>query len=254
MANSDERRVDSTTVVALCLLFALGAALYSSVGHGGASAYIASMALFSVAPETMKPTALALNLLVAGFGAWRYWSHGLTNWKLVLAFALTATPAAYIGGGIHLPRIYYDPLVGILLWAAAARLIWQPKALADRDTSPPTLWASLPAGAVLGILAGLTGTGGGIFLSPLIILNAWEEPRRTSGVVASFIFLNSVAGLAGNIASVGRLPHQLPLFLASVAAGALLGTWLGVERLPRPWLLRTLGAVLLVAGAKLLFT
>ena len=246
--------MDPTVVIALCLLFALGAALYSSVGHGGASAYIAAMALFSVAPETMKPTALALNLLVAGFGALRYWRHGLTNWKLVLAFALTATPAAFFGGGIHLPAITYKPLVGILLWAAAARLLWQPKQLAERPTHAPVLSLTLPAGAVLGVLAGLTGTGGGIFLSPLIILNAWEEPRRTSGVVATFIFLNSIAGLAGNVASVGHLPRELPIFLAAVAAGALLGTWLGVERLPRPGLLRSLGAVLTVAGAKLLFT
>src|SRR3954468_7025582 len=108
--------MDPTTVAALVLLFALGAALYSSVGHGGASAYIAAMALFSVAPATMKPTALALNLLVAGFGALRYRSRGLTNWRLVLAFAATATPAAFVGGGIHLPAIYYKPLVGILLW------------------------------------------------------------------------------------------------------------------------------------------
>src|SRR4051794_23921975 len=246
--------MDPSTVVPLAILFALGAALYSSVGHGGASAYIAAMALFSVAPETMKPTALALNLLVAGFGTWRYAREGLTNWKLALAFALTATPAAFIGGGIHLPVAYYKPLVGILLWAAAARLLWQPKALAEREPHAPPLWVSLPAGAVLGLLAGLTGTGGGIFLSPLIILNAWEEPRRTSGVVAAFILLNSIAGLAGNVASVGHLPRELPIFLAAVGAGALVGTWLGVERLPRPWLLRTLGAVLTVAGAKLLFT
>jgi hypothetical protein len=246
--------VDSTTVAALCLLFALGAALYSSVGHGGASAYIAAMALFSVAPEVMKPTALALNLLVAGMGTWRYARRGLTDWKLVLAFGLTATPAAFIGGGIHLPAIYYKPLVGILLWTAAARLLWQPKALAEREPHAPPASISLPAGAVLGLLAGLTGTGGGIFLSPLIILNAWEEPRHTSGVVAAFILLNSVASLAGNISSTGFLPSQLPLFLVSVGAGALIGTWLGVERLPRPWLLRTLGLVLVVAGAKLLFT
>jgi uncharacterized membrane protein YfcA len=246
--------VDTTTVIALCLLFALGAALYSSVGHGGASAYIAAMALFSVAPEVMKPTALALNLLVAGFGTWRYARRGLTNWKLVAAFALTATPAAFIGGGIHLPAIAYKPLVGLLLWAAAARLLWQPKALAERPVAAPPPWVSLPAGAVLGLLAGLTGTGGGIFLSPLIILNAWEKPRHTSGVVAAFILLNSIAGLAGNVSSVGHLPSQLPLFLASVAGGALVGTWLGVERLPRPWLLRALGLVLVVAGAKLLFT
>lgn len=246
--------MDPTTIAVLVILFALGAALYSSVGHGGASAYIAAMALLSVAPETMKPTALALNLLVAGFGAWRYWRRGLTNWKLVLAFALTATPAAFIGGGLHLAPIYYKPLVGILLWAAAARLLWQPTWLAQRTVHEPSLLVALPTGAVLGLLAGLTGTGGGIFLSPLIILNAWEEPRRTSGVVAAFIFLNSAAGLAGNAAAVGHLPQQLPIFLASVMAGALLGTWLGVERLPRPWLLRMLGLVLLVAGAKLLFT
>lgn len=246
--------MDTATVFALCLLFAVGAALYSSVGHGGASAYIAAMALFSVAPEVMKPTALALNLLVAGFGTWRYARRGLTNWRLVFAFALTAVPAAFIGGGIHLPAIAYKPLVGLLLWAAAARLLWQPKALAERATHAPSPWLSLPAGAVLGLLAGLTGTGGGIFLSPLIILNAWEEPRHTSGVIAAFIFLNSIAGLAGNVSSVGHIPQQLSFFLLSVGAGALLGTWLGVERLPRPWLLRMLGAVLVVAGAKLLFT
>src|SRR5438309_2472205 len=216
--------MDPATVIALALLFALGAALYSSVGHGGASAYIAAMALFSVAPQIMKPTALALNLLVAGFGAVRYWSRGLTNWKLVVAFAATATPAAFVGGGIHLPAIYYKPLVGILLWAAAARLLWQPKRLAEREVHAPPYWLSLPAGAVLGLLAGLTGTGGGIFLSPLVILNAWEEPRRTSGVVSSFIFLNSVAGLAGDFATVRHLPVELPIYLGAVGGGALIGT------------------------------
>src|SRR5437764_2074302 len=214
--------MDATTVAALAILFALGAALYSSVGHGGASAYIAAMALFSVVPETMKPTALALNLLVAGFGAWRYWRRGLTNGRLVLAFALTATPAAFIGGGIHLSAIYYKPLVGILLWLAAARLLWQPRAIAERAVTAPPLWITLPAGAVLGLLAGLTGTGGGIFLSPVIILMGWEEPRRTSGVVSAFIFLNSAAGLAGNVSAVGHLPRELPLFLLSVSDGAVI--------------------------------
>ena len=141
-----------------------------------------------------------------------------------------------------------------LLWLAAARLLWQPRAIAERAVTAPPLWITLPAGAVLGLLAGLTGTGGGIFLSPVIILMGWEEPRRTSGVVSAFIFLNSAAGLAGNVSSVGHLPHELPLFLLSVSAGAVIGTWLGVERLPRPWLLRMLGLVLSIAGAKLLFT
>ena len=246
--------MDPTIIVALCLLFALAAALYSSVGHGGASAYIAAMALFSIAPEVMKPTALALNLVVAGLGTWRYSRRKLTNWKLVLAFALSAAPAAFLAGKIDLPAIAYKPLVGGILWVSAARLLWRPKQLADQPTTEPALWLTLPTGAVLGLLAGLTGTGGGIFLSPLIILNAWEEPRHTSGVVAAFILLNSVAGLLGNISSAGHLPRELPYFVVSVIAGAVLGTWLGVERLPRPWLLRMLGTVLTVAGAKLLFT
>ncbi|HJU77829.1 MAG TPA: sulfite exporter TauE/SafE family protein [Sphingomicrobium sp.] len=246
--------MDSSTVIWMAMLMAVAAALYSSVGHGGASAYLAIMALFSVAPATMRPTALALNLLVAGFGAFRYWSRSLSNWKLVMAFAATATPAAFIGGGIAVPEIYYRPLVGIVLWFAAIRMLWQPAELAWREVRAPRLWITLPAGAALGLLAGLTGTGGGIFLSPLIILLAWEEPRRTSGVVAAFIFLNSVAGLAGNVAAVGRLPSELPILLAAVGSGALIGTWLGIDRLPRPWLLRALGAVLLIAGAKLLFT
>lgn len=246
--------MDAATIIGMAMLMAIAAALYSSVGHGGASAYLAIMALFSVAPATMRPTALALNLLVAGFGAWRYWSKGLSNWKLVLAFAITATPAAYLGGSIHLPDHVYKPLVGILLWLAAVRLLWQPAMLAERPVHMPSLAITLPTGAALGLLAGLTGTGGGIFLSPLIILLAWEEPRHTSGVAAAFILLNSAAGLAGNFASVGNLPRELPVFLAAVAAGALVGTWLGVERLPRPWLLRALGLVLAIAGAKLLFT
>lgn len=241
------------TVILIAALMALAAALYSSVGHGGASAYLAIMALFSVAPETMRPTALALNLLVAGFGTWRYWSRGLVNARLLLAFAVTAAPAAYLGGAIHLPPDYYRPLVGVLLWLAAIRLLWQPVLLADREVRPPSLAVSLPTGAALGLLAGLTGTGGGIFLSPLIILLAWEEPRRTSGVASAFIFLNSAAGLAGNVSSIGSMPDALPVYLAAVALGALIGTWLGVGRLPRSWLLRFLGAVLLIAGAKLLF-
>ena len=245
--------MDGATLVWIALLMALAAALYSSVGHGGASAYLAIMALFAVAPETMRPTALALNLVVAGLGAVRYWYRGQTNIRLLLAFAVTATPAAFLGGAIHLPAEYYRPLVGVLLWAAALRLFWQPKELAYRAVTTPSLAITLPAGAALGLLAGLTGTGGGIFLSPLIILFGWEQPRHTSGVAAGFIVLNSLAGLAGNLAGFSALPTELPILVGAVAAGALLGTWLGVERLPRERLLQALGLVLAIAGYKLIF-
>jgi uncharacterized protein len=246
--------MESTTIVWIALLMAVGAALYASVGHGGASAYLAIMALFSVAPETMRPTALALNLIVAGMGVARYWLSGQTNNRLLLSFAVTAVPAAFLGGMVDLGADFYNPLVGVLLLAAAARLFWQPKRLADRPVHQPSLAVTLPAGLALGLLAGLTGTGGGIFLSPLIILFAWETPRHTSGVAAGFIFLNSLAGLAGNVAAVQALPPQLPFFVVAVIAGAALGTWLGVERLPRARLLQALALVLTLAGFKLIFT
>ena len=245
--------MDLTTLVWIAALMAVAAALYSSVGHGGASAYLAIMALAGVAPETMRPTALALNLIVAGLGAFRYWSRGQTNLKLLFAFAVTAMPAAFLGGWIHLPPEYYRFLVGALLWASALRLFWQPKQLAYREVHAPSFAVTLPTGAALGLLAGLTGTGGGIFLSPLIILFAWETPRHTSGIAAGFILLNSLAGLAGNLASVRVLPPEMPVLAGAVVAGALLGTWLGVERLPRERLLQALGLVLIVAGYKLIF-
>lgn len=245
--------MDATTVAMIALLMGLGAALYSTVGHGGASAYLAIMALFAVAPETMRPTALALNLIVAGLGSWRYWRAGQTNLKLLLLFAATAVPAAFIGGGIKISPDIYRPLVGALLWLAALRLFWHPSLLAKRDVSPPSATVALPLGAGLGLLAGLTGTGGGIFLSPLIILFGWEDARKTSGVVAGFILLNSIAGLAGNLTSVRSLPADLPVFAGAVVLGAIVGTWLGAGRLPKPRLLQGLGLVLVIAGAKLIF-
>lgn len=245
--------MDATTIAMIALLMGLAAALYSTVGHGGASAYLAIMALFAVAPETMRPTALALNLIVAAMGSWRYWRAGQTNSRLLLLFAVTAVPAAFIGGGIEIAPEIYRPLVGLLLWLAAIRLFWQPTRLAERRIRPVSAAIAVPVGAVLGLLAGLTGTGGGIFLSPLIILFGWEDARRTSGVVAGFILLNSIAGLSGNIASVRALPAELPYFSVAVILGALAGTWLGARRLPKAKLLQGLGLVLVIAGAKLVF-
>lgn len=246
--------MDAATIAAIALLMGLAAVLYSTVGHGGASAYLAIMALFALAPDTMRPTALALNLIVAGLGSWRYWRAGQTNLRLLALFAAAAVPAAFIGGGISIPPEIYRPLVGLLLWLAALRLFWQPSELAGREPRPVSSAVALPVGALLGLLAGLTGTGGGIFLSPLIILFGWEDARRTSGVVAGFILLNSIAGLAGNVASMRALPAELPIFAGAVALGAAAGTWLGASRLPKPRLLQGLGLVLVIAGAKLILT
>ncbi len=246
--------MDGSTIIWVAALMAVAAALYSSVGHGGASAYLAIMALFAVAPETMRPTALALNLVVATFAAIRFAVNGQTNWRLLAAFSVAAVPAAFLGGGIDLEPAIYRPLVGVVLLLAAVRLFWQPERLAAREVHQPSLALTLPAGASLGLLAGLTGTGGGIFLSPLIILFGWENARKTAGVAAAFIVLNSAAGLLGNLASVQRLPAELPILAGAVFAGALLGSWLGVSRLPHHRLLQGLALVLVIAGLKLLLT
>lgn len=238
----------------MAALMALAAALYSTVGHGGASAYIAIMALFAVAPHVMRPTALTLNLIVAGIATWRYGRAGQVNWRLVMLFAATAAPAAYVAGSMPLAPSTYRMLVGVLLLAAAARLLWNPMSIANGPPVPPKPWVAMPLGAGLGALAGLTGTGGGIFLSPLIILFGWENPRKTSGVAAAFILINSIAGLAGNVGSLGVIPETALWLAAAVAAGATAGTYLGTLRLDRHRLLQALGLVLTIAGGKLLLT
>lgn len=245
--------MDGATIATIAILMGIAAALYSTVGHGGASAYLAIMALFAVAPETMRPTALALNLVVAGLGSWRYWRAGQTDLKLLAMFAATAVPAAFFAGGIKIAPDLYRPLVGVVLWLAAIRLFWHPSELAAREIKSVPGVVALPIGAGLGLLAGLTGTGGGIFLSPILILFNWSDARRTSGIVAGFILLNSIAGLAGNFASIRALPSELPIFAGAVVLGAILGTWLGTGRLPKRRLLQGLGLVLVIAGAKLIF-
>lgn len=228
----------------------LAAALYSSVGHAGASAYIALMALFGVPAAVMRPTALALNVLVASLASWRYVLAGQFRWRVLWPFLLGATPMAFVGGGIHLPGEFYRPLVGVVLWIAAARLLWPKELRTETDWRDPPIWAGIAAGAAIGLLSGLTGTGGGIFLSPILLFMAWSPVRQSAGVAAVFVLVNSLAGLAGNVASLGALPPQLPLYAGAALLGGLAGTSLGV-RLQSPWLNRALGLVLVIAGAKL---
>jgi uncharacterized protein len=239
----------SVLLLAACML--LGAALYTSVGHAGASAYIALMALFGISPALMRPTALALNILVASFTSFRYVRAGLFRWRTVWPFLLGAIPFAFLGGAIQLPGVYYRPLVGFVLLIGGARLLWPSDLTTNHEPRDPPIWAGAFCGVGIGFLSGLTGTGGGIFLSPLLLFLGWSATKPASGVAAVFILCNSIAGLLGNIAIVKALPPDLPIYAVAVALGAVLGTTLGI-RATTPMILKALGVVLIIAGLKLI--
>ena len=245
--------MDTTTLLLIAFLMMAGAALYTSVGHAGASAYLAIMALFSLAPDTMRPTALILNILVASFTTWRFVRAGQFNGRLLLPFVIGAIPAAFFAGQVQLPAHVYRPIVAAVLFLAAIRLLI-PSKRGVVDPQAPRSWIAILSGVGIGTLSGLTGTGGGIFLSPLVLLLGWETPRRTSGVSAAFILCVSIAGLVGNLTSVGKLPPQLPVFVVAVLIGALIGTRLGVAKLDSRRLVQALGLVLIIASAKLALT
>lgn len=238
-----------TLALAACMF--VGAVLYTSVGHAGASAYIALMALFGIAPAVMRPTALALNILVASFTAFRYLRAGLFRWRTVWPFLLGAVPLAFVGGAIQLPGQYYRPLVGAVLLLGAARLLWPADLISNQEPRDPPVWLGVLCGAGIGLLSGLTGTGGGIFLSPLLLFAGWSATKPASGVAIVFILCNSIAGLFGNIAIVKSLPPDLPTYAVAVLLGAVIGTTFGI-RFSSPIILKTLGLVLVIAGLKLI--
>ena len=233
-------------LIALCIFVI--AFLYSSVGHAGASGYIAVLSLFSVTPAVIKPTALALNILVAAICTWQFWRAGHFSWRLFWPFALLSVPCAFAGGYFNLPTHYFKILVGVVLLYSAARFLIKPPL--EQEPTAPDRPAAISIGAGIGLLSGLTGTGGGIFLSPLLIFMAWSTTKGASGVAAVFILCNSIAGLLGNLASVKSLPPELPLYVGAVLAGAAIGSAFGVK-LPAEKIRKALGVVLLIAGAKL---
>lgn len=236
----------------LTLLIFFAALLYSTVGHGGASGYLAAMALFNVAPEVMKPTALVLNLFVAGIGTFRYVRAGCFDWKLFWPFAAASVPLAFIGGMLHLPGPMYRVILGFVLLFAAFRLGIKQAAHAPAALRPIVLPAALGLGALIGLLSGLTGVGGGIFLSPVLLLLGWADIRKTAGISAAFILVNSASGLAGHWHSIHALPPQMLWWIPAAFTGGLIGSELGSRRLSPLGMRRLLAGVLVLAGFKLL--
>jgi uncharacterized membrane protein YfcA len=229
----------------------LAAILYSSVGHGGASAYLAVMALAGLPTQVMRPCALVLNLVVAGIAAAGFARAGWFRWRLFWPFALTSIPFAFVGGAITLPDAVYKRLLGLVLLFAAYRL-WRHFGSGEEILRPPPMAAALLWGAAIGMLSGLTGVGGGIFLSPLLLLARWAEPKSTAAVSAAFIWVNSVAGLLGKPASLSLLPSGIVLWAVAAAVGGIAGAFLGSRHLPSLVLRRLLALVLVAAGGKLL--
>lgn len=236
----------------ICLALLAVSFLYASVGHAGASGYLAVFSLAGMAPEVLRPAALALNLVVAAIASWQFARAGHFRWRLFWPFALLAIPMAFLGGYLDLSGRAFHLLVGLVLLFSALRLLWKPPATETQRTPP--LPAALGCGAGIGLLAGLTGTGGGIFLTPLLLFMRWATLQRAAATSALFILCNSAAGLLGNFQAARRLPAEMPFFAASVLAGSITGSYLGSRKFSGPALARLLACVLVLAGAKLLFS
>jgi uncharacterized protein len=226
------------------------AVLYSSVGHGGASGYLAVMAFLAVAPEVTRPTALVLNLFVASIGTVQFYRAGYFSWRIFLPFAASSIPMAFVGGMIQLPTNVYKVVLGAVLALAAVRLAVNLKG--DDQVKEPPILICLLIGAVIGLLSGLVGVGGGIFLTPILLLMHWSETRVAAGVSALFILVNSAAGLLGNYQQVTRLPSNVWFWIGAAVIGGIIGSTLGAKRFDSLTLRRVLAAVLLVAAVKLI--
>lgn len=207
------------------------------------------MALLGVVPDAMKPAALALNVLVAGIGTVLFYRAGRFSWETFWPFAALSVPFAFLGGAATLPDPLYRPVVGVVLFYAAVRIVRPSAASVPLRRLPPIV--ALAAGAAIGLLSGLVGVGGGIFLSPLLLLAGWADVRTASGVAAAFIVVNSVAGLLGQAAQGAVLPPFLPALAVAAVAGGWIGARAGSGRLPTPTVRRLLAAVLVVAGLKM---
>jgi uncharacterized membrane protein YfcA len=246
--------MDATLLITLLLGVGIIAFLYSSVGHAGASGYIAVMTLCGLAPAAIRPIALLLNILVAIIGSIQFWRAGYFHWQLFWPFALLSIPAAALGGYVQLPATALRILLGVVLFVSAARLFF-------RKTDPPQiahppLPGALAVGGIIGLLSGLTGTGGGIFLTPLLLFTRWARIREAAATSATFILVNSISGLLGYFAGKHQPPPwRLGFYLAIMAiTGGFCGSYLGSHRFPVRVISLLLATVLLIAGSKLIFT
>ena len=244
--------MDAPDLITLFVAIGVIAFLYSSVGHAGASGYIAVLALWSLAPAVIRPTALILNILVASIGSFQFWKAGHFSWKLFWPFALLSIPAAFLGGYLQLPAAILKTLIGLVLLFSAVRLIFR---RADPvEVHPPAAPVALGVGGAIGFLSGLTGTGGGIFLTPTLLFFHWAKIRQAAAISALFILVNSIAGLVGYFSAKHSVPTLGLLLAPAVIICGTLGSYLGSRRFPARTISLLLATVLIIAGVKLIFT
>lgn len=240
------------TIFFLLLLFIV-AFLYAAVGHGGASGYLALMAVFGMMPEIMKPTALLLNLFVSLSAFVLFYKEGHFKWKIFLPFALASIPFSFLGGMISLDASIYKKILGILLLIPVVRLAAFPNKDMN-DLKQSTLFLSMLIGACIGFLSGLIGIGGGIILSPVLLLLAWTNQKQTAAISALFIFVNSLSGLAGQLTKGINFQSEMFILVGVAFAGGSFGAWFGARKFNQNILKYLLATVLLMASVKLLLT
>ncbi len=241
------------SIIIFYILLFLVAFLYSSVGHGGASGYLALMALFSITPEVMKPTALLLNLFVSLTSFIQFYRGWHFNWKIFLPFAITSVPLAFIGGLITVDADIYKKILGVLLIIPIIRFLFFANIKVE-EIRKSNLILSLLIGAAIGFLSGLIGIGGGIILSPLLLLLKWTDMKQTAAISALFIFVNSFSGLAGQLTKGIHFSPDMLAYVAVAFAGGIFGAYYGSIRFRQDILKYLLAIVLIVAAYKLLFT
>jgi uncharacterized protein len=235
----------------LCLgLFALIAFLYSSVGHAGASGYLAVMALLSFPIASIKPTSLVLNIVVSAIASYKFISAGYFNRKVFLAFAVTSIPLAFVGGYLKLDAFWFQLFAGLFLVTSAVLLLLKEFIRPNNNLRSVNFVVTAAIGAVIGLVSGLLGVGGGIFLSPITILLGYTTVKEASGTAALFIFFNSVLGLIGHYVSLRQLDSNVLYWVAAVSIGGFIGAHYGAKKFNNKFILLFLFLVLMSAGIK----
>lgn len=235
------------------LLIFIVAFLYAMVGHGGASGYLALMAIFNMTPALMKPTALLLNLFVSLTAFIQFYRNGHFKWKIFLPFALASIPLSFLGGMITLDGNIYKKILGIFLIFPITRFLFY-RNYTDEELKENNILGSIAIGGSIGLVSGLIGIGGGIILSPILLLLRWTNQKQTAAISAMFIFVNSLSGLIGQITKGISLNVSMFEFAGIAFVGGLLGSWLGAFKFNQQFLKYALAIVLAFASYKLLFT